>query len=288
MFVRKSRDESNIPFPPHLHDWVRRAVEGSSLYRANPARPVIRAVENGRLKDIKHANPDYLQFGDIVALTFMVAYIEGRYDWFPQYHVVDIVRVATSDSADFSRYAVPMVDERTRAALQEGEIVDPQAAATSRERGMDEEDRQRLPLFASDPRDVAKETSLTAATGSANAPAATMDDVRGTPGDRERMSTDASDAGARRDEMEVDDEGWAADGHAMLVDLEAQEDRARLSDESSLTELSEPGGPRIRNKRSKATGARGTYARKTGPKRKRSHATEAQSSGRTSRRVAQK
>ena len=78
MFVRRIRGENNAPCPSHIHEWVQKAAEMSTMYRPNPARPIIRAVEKGRLKDIERAHPDYLQFGDAVALTFMVAYIEGR------------------------------------------------------------------------------------------------------------------------------------------------------------------------------------------------------------------
>ncbi|KAI0706598.1 hypothetical protein C8Q76DRAFT_629752, partial [Earliella scabrosa] len=124
MFVRRIRGEGNEPCPPHIHEWVRKAAEISTMYRPNPARPIIRAVENGRLKDIERAHPDHLQFGDAVALTFMVAYIEGRYDWYPQYHLLDIVRVEASDSEEFGRFAVPTIDSSARAALREGEIVD--------------------------------------------------------------------------------------------------------------------------------------------------------------------
>ncbi|KAI0683479.1 hypothetical protein C8Q76DRAFT_570374, partial [Earliella scabrosa] len=124
MFVRRTRGEGDVPCPAHIHDWVRKAAETSTMYRPNPARPVIRAVENGRLKDIENAHPNYLQFGDAVALTFMVAYIEGRFDWYPQYHVVDIVRVEASDSDEFGRFAIPTIDTSARAALCEGELVD--------------------------------------------------------------------------------------------------------------------------------------------------------------------
>ncbi|KAI0712626.1 hypothetical protein C8Q76DRAFT_797460 [Earliella scabrosa] len=131
MFLRHPKGLQKPPFPSHLHEWVRRAEEGSRKYRANPDRPVVRAIEDGRLKPISACAPPELREGDGVAMTFTLKYLIGEVDWYPQYLLIDLVRVAVGVGQP-PRLAGATYGSVTgslaRSALEDGEVVDAEAA----------------------------------------------------------------------------------------------------------------------------------------------------------------
>ncbi|KAI0711640.1 hypothetical protein C8Q76DRAFT_694507 [Earliella scabrosa] len=92
MFIRRKEGERKPKAPDYLHPWVIMAEKKSRRYKANPARPAVRAIENGRLCDISQARPSVLREGDAVAVRFKLVFVEGDRDWYPQYHVSDVVR----------------------------------------------------------------------------------------------------------------------------------------------------------------------------------------------------
>ena len=127
MFLRSPQGVRKPPFPEHLHDWVRHAEEGARKYRANPDRPVVRALQDGRLKPIGSCTPSELREGDGVAITFTLKYIIGEKDWYPQYLLIDVVRVAqgpgTSARLVGATYGA-VTGGLTRHALEDDEVVD--------------------------------------------------------------------------------------------------------------------------------------------------------------------
>ncbi|KAI0746104.1 hypothetical protein C8Q76DRAFT_606319 [Earliella scabrosa] len=127
MFLRHPQGATKPPFPSHLHECVRRAEEGSRRYRANPDRPVVRAIEDGRLKPISACVPSELREGDGVAMTFTLKYLIGDVDWYPQYLLIDLVRVATgvgqAPRLAGATYGA-VTGSLARAALEDGEVVD--------------------------------------------------------------------------------------------------------------------------------------------------------------------
>ncbi|KAI0723576.1 hypothetical protein C8Q76DRAFT_794500 [Earliella scabrosa] len=132
MFLRVDEGQQKPACPGHLHEWVRQADKESRMYRANPNRPCIRSIEGGRLRDISQSMPNTLEYGDVVAITFMVSYVEGRFDWYPHYHLLDVIRV--QHAPPVPPPPVPDVVAKTpmvavRADLEDGEIVDEYVAA---------------------------------------------------------------------------------------------------------------------------------------------------------------
>ncbi|KAI0745889.1 hypothetical protein C8Q76DRAFT_606929 [Earliella scabrosa] len=125
MFIRRKDGERKPKAPTHLHPWVLQAERKSRRYRANPARPAVRAIEQGRLCDISQAKPSILKQGDAVAVRFKIAYIEADRDWYPQFLLTDIVRVCVGKrraSEDSRLYVATSVGDEN--ALENGEIVD--------------------------------------------------------------------------------------------------------------------------------------------------------------------
>ncbi|KAI0709401.1 hypothetical protein C8Q76DRAFT_625601 [Earliella scabrosa] len=127
MFLRRSEGKKKPPPPTHLHPWVIQAAKRSRQYQANPARPNVRAIEKGKLSDIGQCTPNVLQRGDAVAIRFMVSYVEGFNDWYPQYSLVDVIRVCgVEPTAVPKKKPVENVLKVSRIVnyLQDGEIVD--------------------------------------------------------------------------------------------------------------------------------------------------------------------
>ncbi|KAI0715430.1 hypothetical protein C8Q76DRAFT_619279 [Earliella scabrosa] len=125
MFIRHIPGERKPPFPEHLHRWVRQAEGRARKYRANPNRPAVRAVEGGRLMNIAQCTPNRLREGDAVAVSFTLKYIEGETDWYPQYLLIDIVRVMNGVPSKKSGAAYGAISgDLTRIALRDGEVVD--------------------------------------------------------------------------------------------------------------------------------------------------------------------
>ncbi|KAI0698734.1 hypothetical protein C8Q76DRAFT_633942 [Earliella scabrosa] len=125
MFLRHPPGERKPRFPKHLHTWVRQAEYKARKYRANPHRPSVRAIEEGRLKSIAQCTPDKLREGDGVAVSFTIKYLEGETDWYPQYLIIDIVRIAlgTPPRTAGATYGA-VAGSLGRDELQDGEIVD--------------------------------------------------------------------------------------------------------------------------------------------------------------------
>ena len=128
MFIRKSDGEKKPAPPDHLHPWVLQAAKRSRLYRVNPARPSVRGVQNGKLCEIAKCTPNTLQRGDAVAIRFTVSYFEGMNDWYPQYNLLDVVRVCSAPAVTPAKEKSPEIDIRPVIrvvdTLYAGEIVD--------------------------------------------------------------------------------------------------------------------------------------------------------------------
>ncbi len=62
-------------------------------YRANPVRPLVCALENGRLQAIGECTPNVLEYGDVMRLVYMLIYVEDREDWGPVPMVTHVIRV---------------------------------------------------------------------------------------------------------------------------------------------------------------------------------------------------
>ncbi|KAI0698749.1 hypothetical protein C8Q76DRAFT_633811 [Earliella scabrosa] len=123
IFLRLKHGEKKPEFPAHLHEEVRVAKRKSRSYRANPARPTLMSVEGGRLKMLQECTPNHFVPGDVLAVTFNVAYIEADKYWYAQFMPVDLVRVRASGSARGCEEGVVDVADVRRAALQVGELV---------------------------------------------------------------------------------------------------------------------------------------------------------------------
>lgn len=79
--------------PAGLHEWVVAAHQKSKSYRANPVRPVVCGLHNGRLEKIANCVPDHLEYGDVISIVFGLTYVEDREDWGPVPTVTHVVRV---------------------------------------------------------------------------------------------------------------------------------------------------------------------------------------------------
>ena len=85
------------------------------------------ALHGGRLRNISDCVPDKLIPGDGVAVTFTLSYVEGVTDWYPEYMLIDIVRIANRGDekpgagGGFWARASGQV---SRKALRVGEVVD--------------------------------------------------------------------------------------------------------------------------------------------------------------------
>ncbi|KAI0706465.1 hypothetical protein C8Q76DRAFT_630050 [Earliella scabrosa] len=124
MFVRAEFGKRKPAAPEYLHPWVVQAARRSRRYRPNPARPAVRALDEGRLRDIRQCFPEVLYPGDVVAIRFTVTYTETEKDWHPGFLLTDVVRVchgpmSTQAIGDASHEVVS-----APVALDEGEIVD--------------------------------------------------------------------------------------------------------------------------------------------------------------------
>ena len=78
------------PPPSHLHPWVIAADKASYSYRANPRPPVLYGRRDGLPVPIEECQPSHLCSGDVVAVTFTVAYILTEKEWYPQYQPVEV------------------------------------------------------------------------------------------------------------------------------------------------------------------------------------------------------
>lgn len=79
--------------PPGLHEWVVSAHQKSKSYRANPVRPTVCGLQDGRLERISNCKPNRLEYGDVVSLVFGLTYVEDREDWGPVPTVTHVIRV---------------------------------------------------------------------------------------------------------------------------------------------------------------------------------------------------
>ena len=92
------------PPPAHLHPWVIAADRASYSYRANPRPPVVYGRKNGLPVPIQDCQPDHLCPGDVVAVTFTVAYLLTNKEWYPQYQPVEIYVLKSSVQLDAYEY----------------------------------------------------------------------------------------------------------------------------------------------------------------------------------------
>ncbi|KAI0361338.1 hypothetical protein OH77DRAFT_1443665 [Trametes cingulata] len=126
MFIRMNEGETKPPLPSNLHPWVISADRRSRIYRANPARPSVFALEDNRLRDIRKCAPNTLQRGDVILFTFTVSFVVGPSAWYPQILPLEIVRVASANytsTSDAAEYALPSVDDSVRPGFMDGELI---------------------------------------------------------------------------------------------------------------------------------------------------------------------
>ena len=96
------------PPPPNLHPWVIAADRASYSYRANPRPPIVYGRKDGEPVPISECQPDHICPGDVVAVTFTVAYILTEREWYPQYQPVEIYVLKQSLYEDpFDYDAIP-------------------------------------------------------------------------------------------------------------------------------------------------------------------------------------
>ncbi|TFK78240.1 hypothetical protein K466DRAFT_570961, partial [Polyporus arcularius HHB13444] len=119
------------PDPPEgLHEWVAAAHRKSKTYRANPVRPTVCGLQDGRLELIGNCVPPKLEYGDVVSLVFGITYVEDREDWGPVPMLSHVIRVqhANRDAYQltYSLAAAEVDDEAGELPI--GTIVDEQAA----------------------------------------------------------------------------------------------------------------------------------------------------------------
>ena len=82
------------------------------------------ALEGELLHEIRKCSPPLLQRGDVVLVTFTVAFVSSKNSWYTQVVPLDLVRVATVDlssASDTNDYAIPVVDPVSRPRLADGE-----------------------------------------------------------------------------------------------------------------------------------------------------------------------
>lgn len=97
------------PPPPNVHPWVAAADRASYAYRANPRPPVVYGRKDGVPVPIRDCQPDHLRPGDVVAVTFTVAYILTDKEWYPQFQPVEIYVLKQSLDGDLlDHYALPV------------------------------------------------------------------------------------------------------------------------------------------------------------------------------------
>ena len=124
MFLRVNEGDPKPPPPSYLHQWVINADRRSRQYRANPARPGVFALDGETLHEIRKCSPPLLQRGDVVLVTFTIAFVSSKSSWYTQVVPLDLVRVASVDlppAYDAADFAVPVVDPSTRPRLADGE-----------------------------------------------------------------------------------------------------------------------------------------------------------------------
>ncbi len=78
MFLTCETRGGRPELPPGLHEWVVGAHKRTKNYRANPVRPLVCALENGRLQAIGESTPNVLEYGDVVSVVFSLIYVEDR------------------------------------------------------------------------------------------------------------------------------------------------------------------------------------------------------------------
>ncbi|KAL7281163.1 hypothetical protein ACG7TL_004471 [Trametes sanguinea] len=97
VFVRRTPStrhrEAEINFP--LHPWIKDATGPNSAYFANPDRPTVFELRDGRLQDIKDCNPPFLKSGNLIWISFGVEFIIGSDLWSTSFVPFEIIRVAT-------------------------------------------------------------------------------------------------------------------------------------------------------------------------------------------------
>ncbi|KAI0682589.1 hypothetical protein C8Q76DRAFT_763222 [Earliella scabrosa] len=249
MFLRHPQGDPKPAFPEHLHEWVRQAEDKSRKYRANPDRPVVRAVEGGRLKAITSCTPGEVREGDGVAITFTLKYIIGDNDWYPQYLLIDLVRVAvgtgTSPKLVGARYGA-VTGDVTRTALEDGEVIDALGPlpAGNGSRGMAEPPLPTLPASSSmfQPSVAASSAGRILATSTLEPPPSSQRAVE-TRTREEIGLSEASDLESESEMgMEIDMAG--GDGERELAALvrgseETRADGGSDSADSSMTEIFE-------------------------------------------------
>lgn len=125
MFLRVNEGEPKPPPPAHLHAWVIAADKRSRIYRANPARPRVFALDGEIIHTIERSDPPLLQRGDVVMAHFVVSIVFTSTAWYTELIPVEMVRVVPVSLlvGDILESGPPLVDLATRPALMDGERV---------------------------------------------------------------------------------------------------------------------------------------------------------------------
>ncbi|PIL26483.1 hypothetical protein GSI_12241 [Ganoderma sinense ZZ0214-1] len=121
MFLPVGSDPKPQP-PRHLHRWVKDADRASSLFRANPARPVLYGRRGNVPVSLAECDPNHLRAGDIVAIAFMIVYYLTEKEWYPQYQPVEVYVLKRSMVADIAAYEVSYVDRPPPTTMSYDEV----------------------------------------------------------------------------------------------------------------------------------------------------------------------
>ncbi|KAL6304376.1 hypothetical protein BKA93DRAFT_716610, partial [Sparassis latifolia] len=85
------REEKRVSYSLHL--WIKAGLDKTPGYFANPDRPVALEYRDGRLIDIKKCKPPYLQWGDLIWISFTVLFAIGPSLWAPEFTPIEFIWV---------------------------------------------------------------------------------------------------------------------------------------------------------------------------------------------------
>lgn len=84
------------PINYKLHPWIAAAVQKPGIF-ANPQRPRMFVLVDDELVPVAQCDPDHYGRGDAVWMSFMLAYIVGANEWYPDMRAIDFVKVGHLD-----------------------------------------------------------------------------------------------------------------------------------------------------------------------------------------------
>lgn len=110
------------PLPYELHPWILAALKDKLNLVANPKKPSVLAFESDELRTVEDSALGELTEGNIIWVSFTVAYAIGRKDWHLEIRPIELVQVGCvidpgPSITDASAYA-----ETERAPLRIGRV----------------------------------------------------------------------------------------------------------------------------------------------------------------------